>query len=641
MTRSSIKELFTPYEEPERVLHSTRKLFKTTSLDYSSSPEFDLFSDLEDQCEEEVAEIMGEPTEEYMTKNREDYRSGIARPKIDEKAHFELNGQFLKDLRDNTFSRLDNEDANEHIEKLTDMREVILFYKGLDIPTRQILDFKGAIPSMKAADAKKAIQDMADHSQKWHNGTNQGASIKALEIQIGQISKVLQERGSGSLPGSTEINPRDHVKSSRLLLKLTRPQYTVLIPSDTPYEEKMALVKLMDRKESATNLKRLLKEKLRMGYQNEASMNMHDLEIIKDSPPLKKKDPGSFTIPCHINNICFEKPLADLGASVSVMPYLTFTNLGLGELALTKLIIKLTDRIIKRPKGIPENVLVGIDKFVFPLDFIILDMPEDIKVFLILGRPFFSTAHVKIDVCKRKITLRVGDDKIVFKSDNPTSNIIRRVYVLGLRERMELNLEARLMGEALILNRSLNLVYGDYIELNDLNEPLELRRNQVEDLGLAIEEGEVIDEPMEDIVKTRNDDNEISNGIREYPSFYDFDRKIHIDCAYNLQFSCMIVVENIGAYCNEGIGDIIVGKPFCREICVKARSQYGEPSGRLKEFGDAYFLESMCVVVIPPIRRIHQGRYTYLCLKLHSASMKEDLYAISRRNPYAVLDCKS
>ncbi|GKC30275.1 hypothetical protein Tco_1037569 [Tanacetum coccineum] len=74
MTKSSTKELFTHFEEPERVFHSTRKLFKTTSLDYSSSPEFDLFSDLENQSEEEVTETMAEPTmEEYMTKTREDY----------------------------------------------------------------------------------------------------------------------------------------------------------------------------------------------------------------------------------------------------------------------------------------------------------------------------------------------------------------------------------------------------------------------------------------------------------------------------------------------------------------------------------------------------------------------------------------
>ncbi|GJZ40120.1 uncharacterized mitochondrial protein-like protein [Tanacetum coccineum] len=284
------------------------------------------------------------------------------------------------------------------------------------------------------------------------------------------------------------------------------------------------------------------------------------------------------------------------------MPYSTFTSLSLGELAPTKLKIELADRTIKCPKGIAENVLVGIDKFVFPVDVIVLDMPEDIKVPLILERPFLSTAHVKIDVFQKNIALRVGDEKIVFKSDNPTSNIMRRVYALGLREWMELDLEDRLIGEALILNRSLYPVYGDYIELNDLNEPLELRRNQVEDLGPTIEEGEVIDEPMEDIVKTRNDDNELGNGIHEYPSFCEFDRKIHIDCTYNLQFSYMIdkimyqgknvvgafmnvlifvgnfsivtdfvIVENMDAYRDQDMGEVIVGEPFCREICVKAR----------------------------------------------------------------------
>nr|GEU97254.1 hypothetical protein [Tanacetum cinerariifolium]GEU97255.1 hypothetical protein [Tanacetum cinerariifolium] len=120
--------------------------------------------------------------EEYMTKTREDYGSRIVMPKIDDKARFELKGQFLKKLRDNTPSGSDNKDAKNHIEKelllrcpqhyLTDMHEVILFYKGLDVPTRQILDSKGAIPCIYAADVKKAIQEMADHSQNWHNGTS-------------------------------------------------------------------------------------------------------------------------------------------------------------------------------------------------------------------------------------------------------------------------------------------------------------------------------------------------------------------------------------------------------------------------------------------------------------------------------------
>nr|GEY11303.1 hypothetical protein [Tanacetum cinerariifolium] len=158
---------------------------------------------------------------QYMSKTHENYGSGVARPKINDKTHFELKGQFLKELRENTFSGSKLEDANEHIEKvlIVDLfhipEEVILFYNGLDVPTRQILDSKGAIPNKTVADAKVAIQEMAEYSRKWHYGTSlKTRSTETSDgLAIGQMSKVLQERGIGSLPSSTEPNPKDHVKS--------------------------------------------------------------------------------------------------------------------------------------------------------------------------------------------------------------------------------------------------------------------------------------------------------------------------------------------------------------------------------------------------------------------------------------------
>ncbi|GJU76453.1 putative reverse transcriptase domain-containing protein [Tanacetum coccineum] len=306
------------------------------------------------------------------------------------------------------------------------------------------------------------------------------------------------------------------------------------------------------------------------------------------------------------------------------MPLSTYLNLGLGELVHTRLTVELADKTVKYPKGIAKNVLVGIGKFTFPVDFIILDMPEDIKVPLILGKPFLSTARSKIDVYKRKITLRVGEEKIIFKSVKRDSSLIRRVYMLGLRERMELDLEARLMGETLVLNRSLDPFLEDYIELNDLNEPVELRRNQGNDLMPTIKEGKVIEE-----FRTRDED--LDTGIDNYPSYCDDDKKIYIDCAHNLRFSCMIgfelthatffpllyvnvmskkfhnsimkdkmmykgnnvvgavmnvpifvgtfsvygltfqFLEDMDAYRDEGMGDVIVGEPFLREVGIKAR----------------------------------------------------------------------
>ncbi|GJR97474.1 putative reverse transcriptase domain-containing protein [Tanacetum coccineum] len=345
---------------------------------------------------------------------------------------------------------------------------------------------------------------------------------------------------------------------------------------------------------------------------------------INKSIPRKEKDPGSFTLPCYINNVCFDNALADLGASVSVMPLSTYLNLGLGELSHTKLIVELADRTVKYPKGTAKNVLVGIGKFVFLVDFIILDMSEDIKVPLILGRQFLSIAHAKIDVFKRKITLRVGEEKIIFKSVKPASSLIKRVYMLSLREMMELDLEAMLIGETLVLNRSLDPLFRDYIELNDINVPLEIKRDQVDDLMPTIEEGEVVEK-----FRAKNDARMVSD-IFGYPSDCDHYKKIHIDCAHNLKFSCMIgleflqanffpilyvnvmsknfynsiwkykleykgnnvvgalmnipifvgtfsiltdfaVLEDMDAYRDEGMGNVIFGEPFLREVGINAR----------------------------------------------------------------------
>nr|GEV68823.1 hypothetical protein [Tanacetum cinerariifolium]GEV73987.1 hypothetical protein [Tanacetum cinerariifolium] len=269
------------------------------------------------------------------------------------------------------------------------------------------------------------------------------------------------------------------------------------------------------------SLRRLIKEKSKIEEEINATINIHCSTILEDAIPPKEKRPMEFYFTLQYNNIRFQKALADLGASVIVMPFTTFTNLGSGELPPTKLIIELADRTINRPKG--------------------------------------------------------------------------------LTERMKLDLESRLMREALILNRSLDLEYGEYIKLNDLNELLELRRNnRTEELDPTIKVGDVIDEPTVDIVKTRHDVEKIK-GIDEYLSFCDYDRKIHIDCAYNLQFSCMIVkvkykgknvvgtfinvpilagnffvltdfavLGNMDAYHDRDIGDVIVGIPFCRASYVEA-----------------------------------------------------------------------
>ncbi|GJS67777.1 hypothetical protein Tco_0682342 [Tanacetum coccineum] len=108
------------FYKPEREFRSSRRHFKTLSLDESRLPDFNLLSDQE-YSEEEEAESMAETMEQYTSKTRTDYGSGVARPKIDNKDQFELKGQLVKELRENTFSGSDNEHANEHIEKVLEV----------------------------------------------------------------------------------------------------------------------------------------------------------------------------------------------------------------------------------------------------------------------------------------------------------------------------------------------------------------------------------------------------------------------------------------------------------------------------------------------------------------------------------------
>ncbi|KAK5775799.1 hypothetical protein PVK06_043741 [Gossypium arboreum] len=162
-------------------------------------------------------------------------------------------------------------------------------------------------------------------------------------------------------------------------------------------------------------LKELLTNKRNFKDLPTVELNEECSAILQNKLPTKLKDPGNFTIPCLIGSLNVEKALADLGTSINLMPYKMFKQLGLGEPKPTRMSIQLADRSVKYPRGIIEDVLVKIDKFIFPVDFFVLDNDEDVEVPLILGRPFLATARAIIDVGDGKLVLRVGDEKIIFK----------------------------------------------------------------------------------------------------------------------------------------------------------------------------------------------------------------------------------
>ncbi|XP_076954772.1 uncharacterized protein LOC143629365 [Bidens hawaiensis] len=274
---------------------------------------------------------------------------------------------------------------------------------------------------------------------------NQRAHLQNIETQVGQLALLFSERQPGGLPSNTVNNPNAAVNAVTLRSGRTtmvteptsEPVVTEketeipeevqerLVPASTarpkeqvrtyippiPYPTRLKKERLeaqygkflelfkqlhinipfVEALSQMPKYAKFLKDVLSKRKLEELSHVMLNKEcsaILQNKLPEKMTDPGSFTIPCLIGRIGEPKP--------------------------TRMSIQLADRSIKYPRGIVENMLVKIDKFVFPVDFVILDMDEDKNVPLILGRPFLATARALIDVCTGKLTLRVNDKQVTF-----------------------------------------------------------------------------------------------------------------------------------------------------------------------------------------------------------------------------------
>ncbi|CAN6704230.1 unnamed protein product [Malus baccata var. baccata] len=141
--------------------------------------------------------------------------------------------------------------------------------------------------------------------------------------------------------------------------------------------------------------------------------------VLQRKIPPKLKDPGSFSINITIGDKKVEKAMLDLGASINLMPYSVYLQLGLGELKATTISLQLADRSVKYPRGIVEDILVQIDKLILPADFVVLDMEEapihDRELPILHGRPFMATAKTIIDVQNGLLTMTVLGETVQFK----------------------------------------------------------------------------------------------------------------------------------------------------------------------------------------------------------------------------------
>ena len=160
-------------------------------------------------------------------------------------------------------------------------------------------------------------------------------------------------------------------------------------------------------------LKDLCTLKRKLGVNKEAFMTEQSTSLIQNNLPLKYKDPGSPTISIVVGNSKLGHALVDLGASVNLLPYSVYVDLGLGELEPTNITLQLADRSVKIPRGIVKDVLVQVDKFYFPVDFVVLDtqpvVNQGTQFPVILSRPFLATSNAIIHCRGGLMTLSFGN----------------------------------------------------------------------------------------------------------------------------------------------------------------------------------------------------------------------------------------
>nr|GEX96781.1 reverse transcriptase domain-containing protein [Tanacetum cinerariifolium] len=151
--------------------------------------------------------------------------------------------------------------------------------------------------------------------------------------------------------------------------------------------------------------------------------NCSAVVLKKLSKKLSKKlgDLGRFLIPCDFSEFDNCLSLADLGASINLMPLSIWKKIRPPTLNDTKMVLELAGRTVSKPTGVAENVFVKVGKFYFPADFVVLDFIAGPQVPLILGRPFLSTAHAIIDVHEREIILRQDKQSLTHKCGDTLS----------------------------------------------------------------------------------------------------------------------------------------------------------------------------------------------------------------------------
>ncbi|GJU66174.1 hypothetical protein Tco_1252433 [Tanacetum coccineum] len=426
--------------------------------------------------------------EQYLALTRGNQASGVVKPEIGGGVNFEIKSQFMRELREDTFSGNKNDDAHEHVERVLDIvslfniprvlhdavmlrvfpvtltgaakrwvdklpprtvdswdllkkafiqrycppsktgkqleeihnfkqegdetlyqvweryndllgykcpthdinihQKVNIFYNGFGTMKRQLLDSEWPIPGMTPAQALTTVQTMAGHSQKWHDGT----SSKNIE----------SSSNSGGI--AAIVSKLDNL--GRDMKKFTENVHAIQV-----------------------------------GCQNCVGAHLdkdcplnEEVKSIEEAKYDAKLGGSYEQTPGGINAKKSQDGRMDLGANVNVIPKSMFEHLNLAQLKKTDMLVEMEDMTKRSPIGIVENVLVKIDKFLFPSDFVVMDMLNTCNETMILGRPFLATIHAEIDVFNKEISLGIAGDRVTFDMNKKIHNFttpIGEIYMIN------------------------------------------------------------------------------------------------------------------------------------------------------------------------------------------------------------------
>ncbi|GJU45348.1 reverse transcriptase domain-containing protein [Tanacetum coccineum] len=265
----------------------------------------------------------------------------------------------------------------------------------------------GSLSSNTVANPRGDVKAITTRSGVSYDGPTIPPTPSPLPKEVERESKATKDKVKSTSSESTE-----HVQPPVVQVSISEPE---VIPKPNP-------------KPSIPYPSRLNDQKLREKAKNQITpLNENCSAVLLKKLPEKLGDPGKFLIPCDFPELDECLALADLGASINLMPLSVWKKLSLPELTPTRMTLELANQSVVIPVGVAEDVFVKVGKFYFPANFVVVDYDVDPRVPLILGRPFLRTARALIDVHGEELTLRVNDEAITFKVGH-TSRYSRNYY---------------------------------------------------------------------------------------------------------------------------------------------------------------------------------------------------------------------